>query len=227
MNISDLLLHLQVDIDLLVLLLYLPIITTLIGLARYILGIKTLGIYAPILMTFMFYEFGFNNETFYSSPLQAFKLGLPLILIIVFITIFAYKILRKVSMHYYSKLALVISTITIALILWLLAVNKLGYPGFINLNIFSLILITTLSERFMHLIAFNKSGKKALYLALETIFLSGVIYLFISIHQIQTVLLHYPAIILLIFPINYFIGKFTGLRLTEYYRFREVLDSEE
>jgi hypothetical protein len=39
----------------------------------------------------------------------------------------------------------------------------------------------------------------------------------------QNLLINSPYIILLLFPINYLIGRFTGLRLTEYLRFWDIL----
>jgi hypothetical protein len=226
-TVPDILLQLNIDIDLLIILLYLPVVTTLIGLARYIFGIKTMGIYAPILMTFMFFELGFNNELFTSSPVEAFKLGLPLVAIVIFVSIMSYRILRPYSMHYYSKLAIVITTVALSLVTVMFMAEYLGYVGFLGINIFSLILIATLAERYMNLVAFSKSNKKALMLSLETVLLSSACYLIISINFLQEILLNYPIVILLLFPINYLIGRYTGLRLTEYYRFRAVLNNEE
>ncbi|MBP6084900.1 hypothetical protein KA517_01540 [Candidatus Gracilibacteria bacterium] len=40
-------------------------------------------------------------------------------------------------------------------------------------------------------------------------------------------ILAYPEIIFLMIPINYLIGKWTGLRISELLRFRELIDTIE
>lgn len=52
-------------------------------------------------------------------------------------------------------------------------------------------------------------------------------YVILNINAIKVILLSYPELILLLIPINFFIGKFTGLRITEYFRFKEIIKSVE
>lgn len=44
---------------------------------------------------------------------------------------------------------------------------------------------------------------------------------------LRTFLLAYPELLLLLPLLNFYIGQFTGLRITEYLRFRDILSSEE
>jgi len=44
---------------------------------------------------------------------------------------------------------------------------------------------------------------------------------------LQNLMLSYPEIILLLIVVNFLLGKWTGLRLFEYIRFREVMKHTE
>ncbi|KKQ57906.1 MAG: hypothetical protein US78_C0030G0001, partial [Parcubacteria group bacterium GW2011_GWD1_38_16] len=60
-------------------------------------------------------------------------------------------------------------------------------------------------------------------LSLETLFISVIGYYIASWPQLIRMILHYPWISLLTIPINIFLGKWTGLRLSEYFRFRQII----
>lgn len=209
------------------LLFLLPIVITIIAISRYIVGIKSLGVYAPVVMTFMFYEFGYDLITMQSDPLKGLRYGLTITVVIVLATFVAYLTIKNSTLHYYSKLAMVQTSVAIAIILLLFIASIFNKNGLLQINIFSLILIATLTERFMHIFAFNKSIKSASLLLGETFLVATLAYLVISWPIVVGLLFKYPLMIILLFPINLIIGKFTGLRIREYFRFKNILDTDE
>lgn len=226
-NLSEIILRLNLDPDVVIILLFLPLIVSIITLARHVIGLKSLGIYAPIVLTFMFYEFGLRGDGFHSDPVRGLKYGIFLALVIFTTTAISYKVIQKWALHYYSKISIVITVVVLALISLLVFADLIGKEGILTVNVFSLILIATVSERYLNLIAFKKSSKTAVFLSLGTLILASLCYLIISWSALQDLLLEYPLLILLNFPISYVIGRFSGLRVSEYYRFREILDTEE
>lgn len=224
-SVADIISQLSIDPNVIIILLFLPLVVTIIGFAKYVIGLKSLGIYAPIVLTFMFYEFGLVGDGLKSDPIQGFKYGLFLTFIIFAISALSYLAISKWSLHYYSKLAIVITSVMLVLIGTLAIADLIGRPGLLKINVFSLILIASVTERYMNFLAF-KNIPQASLLTLETIFLSSMSYIIISWSALQDLFLAYPMLILLFFPVNYFIGKFSGLRVREYYRFNEILDSE-
>ncbi|MCA9383772.1 hypothetical protein KC909_05385 [Candidatus Dojkabacteria bacterium] len=227
-SFSDLVVQFDIDMNVIITLLFLPLIVTIVGFARYVIGVRSLGIYAPIVLTFIFYEFGITKPgSIESDVFQGLKFGLFLTFIIFLTTVVSYKILKKWALHYYSKLSIVITSVVLSIIGVLVIADLTNNPGILKISVFSLILIASVSERYMNLFAFNKSTKKAVFLSLETLGISILCYLVISLSSLQNLLLDYPLLILLNLPIAYMIGRFSGLRLTEYYRFRDVLDTEE
>jgi hypothetical protein len=80
----------------------------------------------------------------------------------------------------------------------------------------------TLAEKFVAT-QIEKGSKVALILAIETLIISVVGYYLISWDFLTTLVLHFPWIILFTFLINFSLGKWAGLRITEYLRFRKII----
>lgn len=212
------------DPEVLLFLVTLPLVITILGFTKYILGFKSFGLYVPVIITYLFYQFSLINTTT-TSIFQGLKYGLFVILIVFLSSYLSYKIIRPLTLHYYSKLAIVTSTVTLTLLLILFILSVIGKGGILKIDIFSLILIVSISERFMNLLA-SKQTKLALYLSLQTILLGILCFLIISSQSLQVTFLKYPWLILFSFPINYIIGRFTGLRITEYFRFKDILKQD-
>jgi len=217
--------NLSLDPNTLIFLVTLPLVITIISFAKYIMGVKSFGIYVPVILTFMFYQFSRIDGGV--SAWQGLKYGLFITLIVFISSYISYKIVQPLTLHYYSKLAIVTTNVTISLLVVLFILDLMDRGGILRVDIFSLILLASISERFTNLLA-SKQTTTALMLSLQTILLGMICFLVISSQSVQTAFLNYPWIILLSFPVNYLIGRFTGLRLSEIYRFRELLkkDSE-
>lgn len=211
--------------NIVIFLLTLPLVITMLGIARYIIGVKSLGIYAPIVLTFLFFQFGtIGKEEI--DIIQGFKYGLFLTIIIFFSSFVFYKAIQKSSLHYYSKLSMVVTGVSIILLLILIFLDNINREGLLRINIFSLVLIATISEQYMNFLAF-KGTREALVRSAETLVLASVCFIVISIKPLQDFMIAYPWVIILNFPINYLVGRFAGLRLSEYYRFRDILGQDE
>jgi hypothetical protein len=216
----------SIDSHAIFLLIALPIVATIVGFAHYIIGIKTISIYFPIILTFMFYELGVQENSLVSNQFNGLKYGISLSIIIFGASATSYELIRKLSLHYYTKLSIVITCVVITLLAFLIIAGLFDKQGFLKINIFSLILIASLAERYMNLLAFN-SKKSATKLSFETLVLSIICYLFISWSIIQNFIIDNTWILFILLPINYYIGKFSGLRLLEYYRFKDILNNND
>jgi hypothetical protein len=215
-----------IDSELLVLLLLLPIAVTIIGIFRHIIGFRSLGIYLSLLMTFLLYELGTNGTNVYSDFGQGLKYGLGLFLLVFSSTLFAYTITKKWALHYYPKLGIIITIVTSLLLLVFLILGSLNMKGIFNINLFTLILIVGLSEKYISILV-RKKIKPTLMIALESVLQAVICFAIISYAPFISFILLYPYLIILLFPINYIIGRFAGLRLTEFQRFRKILNEIE
>jgi hypothetical protein len=93
----------------------------------------------------------------------------------------------------------------------------------INVSIFPVLFLVLLSEDFTR-VQLGKSFKVAVTLTTETILLSVLTFLFLTLKTVQTYVLLNPEVYLLsLVVIDILLGKFVGLRFLEYYRFRKLI----
>jgi hypothetical protein len=220
------LLNSGIEIESLVLLLLLPVAATLIGIARHLIGFKSLGIYLSLVLVFIFYELGLIEGTVYSDPLVGLKHGILLVVVIFLSAAFSYKLVRKMSIHYYPKLSIILVNVTLTLLLMIIIFQLLGISYLIKINTFTLILIAGIAEKYISILT-RKRLKETLIITAESLAQAIICYLIISLHPFIDFIIKYPYAILLLFPINYLVGKFAGLRLSEYIRFKKILDKLE
>jgi hypothetical protein len=94
--------------------------------------------------------------------------------------------------------------------------------SFSNASILPILIIITLVEKFIT-VQIEKGGKTAITLAVETLIISIVGFFVINSSFLRNFLLAYPWIVLFTLPVNIILGKWTGLRLSEYIRFRHII----
>jgi len=212
--------------EFLLLLLTLPIVTTLIGFGRHFIGIRTIGIYTPIVLTYAFYLLGITETNGQTDLLLGVRLGLIISILVYALTSLGQTLTKKIRLHYLPKVAIIISSVTIIAFLVLLLAAQLEQTAILRINPVALILIITTSEQFVS--TFVKKGfSTALLLSFETIIVALISYAILSWPSFQNLLLTYPVISLLAIPLNFIIGSFKGLRIREYFRFQDILSTNE
>lgn len=193
------------------LLLSIPFIATIISFTRQFIGLATLGIYTPTVFTIIFLLIGgfIGSTTF---------------IIIAVLSIVLQKLLQRVRIMYIPKVAMILM-LTSMILVGLLALGAyFNYNLIVSIDIFPVILLLTMGERFVSL-KLERGLKSASLLFIETIAVALVIYLILG--HTREAILAYPETIFLLIPLNYLIGKWTGLRLSEILRFRELIDTAE
>lgn len=193
------------------LLLSIPIIATIITFFRQFIGIATLGIYTPMVFTLSFLIIGgiIGSGTF---------------IVIAIVSLVLRQIMNKIRLMYVPKMAMILIGTTLAMIGLFVISAFFNLESFIRVDIFPLILLLTMGERFISL-QLERGIRAASFLFLETIIVALIIYLLLEWQHVN--ILAYPEIILLMIPLNFLIGQWTGLRLSELLRFRDLMDSAE
>ena len=192
----------------LVLILVLPIIATIIVLFRQILGVKTLGIYIPSILTLAFLAVGL-------------KYGLAIFLVVLLTATAVRWILKRARLLYLPRMAIVLTVVALAILLTFILGARFQKTGFISMSILPMLVMILLVERFVA-VQIERGGRQAFILSLSTIIVSSVCYFIVNLEYLKTLILAYPELILFAFPINILLGRWMGLRLTEYFRFTET-----
>ncbi len=198
-----------VSVNTILLILMLPIVATIVSFFRHVVGIKSLGVYIPSILTITFVAIGIYA-------------GLFIIILIVAIGTLMRIALRRLRLQYLPRMAFTITVVSCAILA--LFYFSVDIPKFslVSISAFPMLILIMLVEEFVK-VQIEEGARGAFVLTLETILLSMVSYFIVNGTFFRSFLISYPEIIFFSFLVNIFLGKWTGLRIWEYYRFREVI----
>jgi len=205
------LVNLNIPQSTVILLLMLPIIATVVAFFRQIIGIKAFGIYTPSIITFAFLAF---------EP-KGWKYGTLIFIMMILIGLLSRYTLRYLRVLYLPRVAITLTFVSFAMIGVLAIAGYFQRTGLVAVDIFPLLIMITLVEKFVST-QIEKGDEVAIILAIETLFISLVGYFIARSFFLTNLILVSPWIVLLTLPINVLLGKWSGLRLTEIVRFRNI-----
>lgn len=195
------------------LLLMLPIIATFIAMVRQIIGLKGFGLYTPLIISFAFVE-------------TTLKYGVALFVLVLIAGTITRLVVRKARLLYLPRIAIVTSVVALTILFVFYEGAYSGRNGLITVSIFPLLIIITLVEKFVAA-QIESGARSAVVLTLETLIIAIAAFYVITWATLQDFLLAYPWAILVTLIVNIILGRYTGLRLTEFIRFRDVIQHVE
>jgi len=203
----------------LVLLLLFPVTATLIAVFRHVIGLRGFGVNTPAVLAVAFVSTGIVK-------------GL-IVFTLVFVSVLIGKeVINRMKLQYIPRAALLLWFVSAMVFALVLASPYLTSPylplgDIASIGIFPLLMIVLLSENFMdaHVTA---TLQKAFQLTLETVVLAILSALFMRTYEVQKFVIVFPELTLIsVFVLNVLVGKYTGLRVSEFFRFKSIIDQEE
>ncbi len=204
------------------LILLLPVIATVVAIMRQVVGVTTFGIYTPSLLTLSFLIIGLYA-------------GLLTLLMAIIAGALLRPLLKKTRMLFIPKMAIVITIISMAILLLLIISNSLNLfdAQFLSIAVFPMIVISTSVEKMIS-VKSEKGLISSIFLMSGTVVVAVTAYIIaggeinlgfttMQFSSLKTTMLTYPEIIILLLIVNLGLAKWSGLRLMEYVRFREIL----
>ena len=131
-------------------------------------------------------------------------------------------ILRKLRLLYLPRMALLITMVSIAMLVLFYITVYFPHFSLVSLSAFPVLILIILVEDFIK-VQIEYGARNAAIVTVETLMLSLISYYIVNLPSVRNLILSYPEIILATIVINIILGKWTGLRLWEQYRFRELL----
>lgn len=205
-----------VPANVLVLLLLFPMIASLIAVSRHLIGLEGFGVYTPAVLSVALLSTGIVT-------------GLLLFTVILVLVTVGRGFVKHLKLQYLPRTALLLWFVSLGAFALMLVSPFLLRIGIdlITITIFPLLVLILLSENFTE-VTFSSSQSRAIELTLETIALAVVSALMIRTEAIQNMVILNPEItILFVLIVNILVGRYTGLRVSEYFRFKPILDPEE
>lgn len=192
---------------------------TIVIVARQVIGIKGIGITAPVLIGFAFEAIG----------IQA---GAIILLAAIALTFIIRSFMHNIRLLTLPKIALMLIFVTLGMLFLIpsLAKNAQGdLPAVTRLGeagpgaAFAFIILVLSMEQFTRLFM-ERGPQKTFLIALETLFVGSCVFVAIHSLWLKNFALSYPMITLAgAIGVNIVLGKWTGLRITEYIRFKDLI----
>ncbi|MFY9457939.1 MAG: 7TM domain-containing protein [Candidatus Spechtbacterales bacterium] len=187
----------------------LPIAITLAVIGRQIIGIKGFSITAPILIGFAFAATGLQS-------------GLIIFFSVLGTGFLVKSALDNIRILYLPKMALILLGISVAISVLIAFIPNKDDVQF-SYTAFSLIILILSAEQFTSSLM-ERGPKKTLGVALETLAVSVAIFFLVTWGWLVNTVINYPLFVLIASALaNLFLGKWTGLRLSEYIRFKDII----
>lgn len=188
-----------------VLLLLFPLVATIIAAARHFLGLRGFGVFTPAVVSVAFLATGL-------------RLGITLFLGILGLAMIGRIAIRRLRLQYLPHLAMLVWVMSLGILFLFVFAPEMNSVG-----IFPILLLVLLTETFISA-QISHGAKNAAKMTAETLVLAIVSYILMSMSATQSWVLTHPELTMLaLAAANVLLGQFTGLRMLEYWRFRELL----
>lgn len=203
-----------VPVNTVVLVLLFPLVVAMVAAARHLVGVRGAGILTPALL----------SVAFLATGVWA---GVLLFVVILLVTIVARMSLKALKLQYLPRVSLLLWVVSAGVFLTLFAASIWNISSIVTIGIFPILILMLLAETFID-IQSGRSSSEARALIFQTFFLAMISSLILASEMVQRAVLLWPEIIFFgvaIFDI--FMGRYTGLRLSEYLMYRGVVKEDE
>jgi hypothetical protein len=194
-------------------LLTVPIGALLVVLLRNIIGVKTFGTFMPVLIAMAFRE-------------TQLLLGIALFSSVVALSLLVRFYLEKLRLLLVPRLAAVVTVVVLVMAMVSMASHQLGIDRALSIALFPIVILAMTVERIS--LVWEESGAwDALVQSTGSLAAAVLAYLVMIQPQLQYVLFVFPELLLVVLAVILLLGRYTGYRLTELWRFRSQLYAGE
>ncbi len=207
--LTDLLTHLDIPPQTVAVLLTLPLCALIITILRNLFGLKSFGVFMPMLIA--------SACTFIGLVP-----GLVGMTCVVLIGLAAHLYLNRLNMLKIPRLAAVITIVSAATWVLLFAVKQLTTLQVGVLALFPVVIISFLADKLSDLVD-EQQWQELIEALFGTLFILVLCYACATSATVLGLLIVFPEAYLLILAAQIYLGRWTGLRVTELIRFRQLI----
>lgn len=204
----------NVPLNTIVLVMLFPLAVTLVAASRHLLGVRGAGILTPALLSIAFLATGIWA-------------GASLFLIILAVTVISRSLLRNFRLQYLPRVALLLWFVSAGVLGSLMLAGEMGIESLVSVGIFPILILMLLAETFIDLQS-GRSAGDARALIMQTFILAILTSLILGWELVQRAVLLWPETIFFgLAAVDVFMGKYTGLRFSEYLMYRAIVKEDE
>lgn len=198
-----------VPLELLTLIIMIPIGATVVTLFRNVLGLRVFGTFLPALVASACHHTGFWWG----------MVGFVGLIVVISLT---RRMLGHLELLHSPQLAVLLT----AVIASMLGISYLGVEldlrDLARVSLFPVAIMAITSERFA-LMEIEEGSLKAWTTLARTVVVIGCCYLTMQSLSLQILMLGFPELLLVIVAIDIWLGRWMGLRMSEWIRFRRLI----
>ncbi|MBT8049428.1 MAG: UUP1 family membrane protein [Xanthomonadales bacterium] len=189
-------------------LLLVPFGILVIVLLRNFVGLSAFGTFAPVLIALSF------RET------ELLKGVLLFILIVSLGLVFRFY-LERLRLLLVPRLAAVVTIVVLLMTLISLLSNQAGFETGLSVSLFPMVIISLVIER-MSIVWEERGAATAIREGLGSLLMASLAYVVISLDILEYWVTVFPEVNLIVLGLIVALGRYTGFRLTELFRFRQL-----
>jgi hypothetical protein len=193
-------------------LLTVPIGVLLLVILRNVIGISTFGTFMPVLIAMAFRE-------------TQLLWGILLFILVVGLGLAIRFYLEQLKLLLVPRLAAVLITVIIIMALVSILSHKLGFHFGLSVALFPMVILTMTIER-MNIVWEERGAEEAIKQGIGSLFVASLTYLVMNIESLRYMLFMFSELLLVLLAITLLLGRYSGYRLTELYRFK-ILSKEQ
>lgn len=206
-NISLLNLPIQTQTVYAVLLLV-PVGAFIIVLMRNVIGVRSFGTFMPVLIALAFRETGLVG-------------GLILFTLVVSLGLLFRFYLERLRLLLVPRLTAVLTIVVLLMVGMTILSDRLEWEVGLSVGLFPMVILAMVIER-MSIIWEERGPKDALIEGLGSAVVSSLAFLVMGLDIVQHIVFVFPEILLTVLGLTVLMGRYSGYRLSELIRFREL-----
>lgn len=189
-------------------LLVIPVGILLLVILRNIVGVKTFGTFMPVLIALAFRQTGL-------------LWGIMFFSIVVAIGVAVRFYLERLKLLLVPRLAAIVIVVILAIAMLTVLSFRLGLERGLSIGLFPIVILTMTIER-MTLVWEERGAAEALEQGAGSLAVGTVCYLVMNLRVVEHLFFVFPELLLAVLAATLLLGRYSGYRLTELYRFREL-----
>lgn len=195
--------------NLLKILLMIPLGALVVVIFRNVIGIETFGTFLPALIAAAARETGL-------------LWGLFGFVFIIIVSSVVRRLLDWVQLLHSPKMAIMLTTIVVVMLTMTVFGVQYGLFDLAHITLFPIAILAITAERFA-ILEVEQGWRKALSITANTSVVIAVAYTIMDSLFLQSMILAFPEILFIIIALNLWLGKWVGMRVSEFYRFRKLI----
>jgi len=201
--------NIGVPIGLLKIILLLPLGAFIVAIFRNVIGLNTFGVFLPALIAVA------SRETGLLWGIIAFLMVITIVSLVHFP-------LERWGILYTPKLVIMLVCVVILYQVISYFAIETGIISLAYVTLFPIVVLTISAERFARSVI-EDGLREALISTGHTIIVVCFAYIAMGSRSMEAFFLAFPELFMVIIAVNILLGRWTGLRLLEYFRFKPII----